>query len=237
MRFDATFDTAIHVDCAHVQLMVHASDELVGVVAGSADEALRLAETLPHGLQPKTVDTYRSEWRQYLALARRLVGTSGLPGKDVPWNPYVLWRYMLMRSETCKPTTVNGCISALAHFGHRHRFVLPSTKWDGDPLLRRDILNMKREISILHKTNGGADRYDADHSTPLEGRSVGLILSALQVFDEKSFNALTRKHRHHLAITPMQHTKGMRFGHFIARRYTTKSFTRNVEGCSRLYTD
>ena len=48
---------------------------------------------------------------------------------------------MLHRAERCKPTTVFGAVSALAQFGIRHGFVLPTQRFDGDALFYRQIYN------------------------------------------------------------------------------------------------
>ena len=206
----------------------------MGVVNGAARSDTD--DRLPHGRKPGTIETYASEWRRYLAFARSTLGSDLIPGKDVPWNPYLLWRYLLMRSETCKPSSIFSGISGLTHFGHRHRFLLPSNKWDGCPLLRRDIDSMKNEITLLFNAKG-AGVTGVKRSTPLCFRSVGFLLSAYQVWNEEYFNSLDRRNRHHVANCVMQHTKAMRFGHFLHRRYTTHSFSRDVYACRRLYTD
>ena len=220
-----------------MQLILHRSDGLVGHVQGSP--LVAADSRLPHGLQPGTIVSYESEWRQYLTCARRLVDSDELPGKSAPWNAYVLWCFLLLRSEKCKPTTISSIISALAHFGHRCRFILPSTKYDGNPLLRRDINCMKREIAILYKarTGGKGTQYGVQQSTPLGFLSVALLLSAFRVVNETLFNSLKRRHRHHLACAVKQHTKAMRFGHFLHRKYTVQSFRKDAKGCYRLYTD
>ena len=161
-----------------------------------------LAE-LPTGLKPKTFDAYAEEWRKYEKFVLRKWSTVSTPGKDEPWNAFVLWKYMLHRSEKCKPTTVFSSVSALAHFGTLHGHVLPTQRWDGNPLFYRQLKNMKREISQRYRNKQGANgaTYDVKRSTPIGAQSVSLLLSYFQVYDEASFLALPRLHRHHIVIS------------------------------------
>ena len=64
-----------------------------------------------------------------------------------------------------------------------------------------------------------------------------MSLSAFRLISEDRFNELTRKDRHHLAASLMQHTGGMRFGHFRDRQYTLDSFSTDADGTIRLVTD
>ena len=162
-----------------------------------------------------------------------------VPGKDEPWNAFLLWRYLCHRADTCKPTSVFSCISALAHLGIKCGFVLPSTKYDGNPLMYRQIKNMKREISLMYNAKVGADgaTFDVKQSTPICNPTVSLLLSALRVYGEQFFLQLNRSNRHNVAASMMQHTCGMRFGHFLSRAYRTTSFVRDSSGSFRLMTD
>ena len=146
---------------------------------------------------------------------------------------------MLHRADKCKPTTVFSAISALAHFGTLHGFVLPTQKWDGNPLFYRQIKNMKREISLRYRAKMGAAgvTYHVARSTPIGAQSVSLLLSHFQVYDEPAFLRLERLHRHHLVVSMMQHTCGMRFGHFLWRRYRKSAFVEDRHGTFRLVTD
>ena len=130
-------------------------------------------------------------------------------------------------------------LSALAHFGHYHRQILPTRKEDGNALIHRDIANMKREITIYYCSAKGINNltYDVDHSAPLGCDAVELLLAAFQVFDKSQFQRMARMDRHHLVATVMQHTAGMRFGHFLYRRYRLSSFVLGADGSFRLTTD
>ena len=99
--------------------------------------------------------------------------------------------------------------------------MLPTRKEDGNALLHRDIAAMKREIALYYRAKKGiaGTTYDVDHSTPLGQSSVELMLSALGVVSEEAFRALQRADRHHIWASLVQHTVGMRFGHFLARDY------------------
>ena len=193
---------------------------------------------LPHGLRPDTLATYSAEFARYVDFATRL-GYVPVPGRDAPWNMFLLWIYMLHRSEKCKPTTIFACLSALAHFGHHHRHLLATRKEDGDGMMHRDIAKMKREISLYYCSSKGIKSltYDVQHSVPLARATIELLLSAFRVVDEASFRRVRRKDRHHLVASAMQHTAAMRFGHFVARDYTVLSFVRGADGAYRLITD
>ena len=175
----------------------------------------------------------------YIRFAGRLCSHDEIPGRDVRWNPSVLWRYMLFRFEKCKPTTVFSCLSALAHFGHHCRFVLPTKKDDGNALLHRDIACMKREISILHRQSAGEEgsTYGVKQSTPMGRSEVELLLAAFEVFGERTFLRLSRQNRHHIVACALQHGCAMRFGHFLYRKYTIGSFVLGADGVFRLVTD
>ena len=196
-------------------------------------------DELPTGLKPKTYDSYVEEWRHYVRFTERLWSADTIPGRDGEWNAFVLWKYMVHRAETCKPTTVFSAVSALAYIGTLHGYVLPTQKWDGNPLFYRQLKNMKREISIRYREKnphkGGT--YDVKRSTPIGAQSVSLLLSFFQVTDESSFLKLPRTHRHNLVIAMMQHTCGMRFGHFLWRNYRMSSFAKDIHGTFRLLTD
>ena len=211
-------------------------------MAVAAEESRLLQQELqdlPSGLKTKTYDSYIQEWRLYLRFAQRVWSTDAVPGKDGEWNAFVLWKYMLHRSEKCKPTTVFSAVSALAHIGALHGFVLPTQRWDGRPLFYRQLKNMKREISIRYRAEHGARgaTFDVKRSTPIGAQSVSLLLSHFQVGDEQSFLRVPRLHRHHLVVSMMQHTCGMRFGHFLWRKYRVSSFKKDAHGTFRLITD
>ena len=194
---------------------------------------------LPSGLKPGTQASYAAEWGHYVRFAERMWSPTVVPGRDEEWNPYLLWRYMLHRAEKCKPTTVFGAVSALAQFGIRHGQVLPTQRFDGNALFYRQICNMKKEISLLYRAKHGAAgaTFDVQRSTPLGAQAISLLLSHYQIVDERSFLRLGREVRHNVVSAGMQHTCGMRFGHFLHRKYRTESFVRDRYGTFRLLTD
>lgn len=182
------------------------------------------------------MDSYASEWDRYVHFASRS-GTE-VPGRDCPWDPEVLWAYMRLRSRTCKPATITSHLSKLAHAGTLHGFVLPTTKDDCAPLLHRQIGLMKRQLVLDGKHGGGSQVYDPVRSTPLGTAAVGGLFAAFGVTDESSFAAQSRATRHHLNCCVMQHSCGMRFGHFVQRRYTVRDVVVNPgDGSMRLMTD
>ena len=79
---------------------------------------------------------------------------------------------------------------------------------------------------------------DVDRCTPVARPGVSMLLSAFRVSSEPRFNVLTRKDRHHVEGMVMQHTGGMRFGHFPDREYQIESFHVDAaDGSMRLVTD
>ena len=226
------FPTAIHAECHRIQSAAVRAAESARVIAEEQ-------QALPSGLKPKTLSTYNDEWARYVRFAERMWSSSKIPGRDGPWNAFLLWKYMQFRAEKCKPTTVFSAVSALSHVGVKFGFVLPTQKCDGNALLYRQITNMKREISLAYRQQHGSDgaTFDVQRSTPLGAESISLILSHFQVVDRPSFMRLSRRDRHHVAVSMMQHTCGMRFGHFLSRSYRVSSFVRDAHGTFRLVTD
>ena len=197
------------------------------------------AGVLPHGLSERSVKDYQVEWSRYERFAKET--HIKVPGKDVDWDMQLLWDYMLMRSTTCKPTTVVQIATKLRHFGLRHRFVLETSKFDTRPNQYNAIKNMKRELSIQARAQAKADgvQYAAvDRCTPIGKRGVDMLLSAFELVDEQAFRRLSRVDRHNIAATVMQHTGGMRFGQLFERDYVVDSFVRDArDGSMRLITD
>ena len=232
--FHAGYADAIHAECEHVQAMARdasrKTDRMLSKMGGT--------ESLPTGLKHKTQESYATEWLKYEKFVRRKWGTT-VPGKHERWNAFVLWKYMCFRARRCKPTTIFSCLSALAHCGVMHGFVLPTTKFDGHPLMYKQIKNMKREISLRYQAAHGAAgaTFDVKQSAPLGNGTVSLLLSAFQVCAKRAFRRLRRADRHHIVASMMQHTCGMRFGHFLSRGYRITSFFKDANGSFRLMTD
>ena len=127
----------------------------------------------------------------------------------------------------------------LAHFGPETGFVLPNSKFDGDPALRRGVERIKKQLRIdaaIEATESGTPQ-DVERCTPLGRDSVELILSALRVFGEEQFSRLPRTDRHHVVASMMQHTQGLRFGHFIYRNYSRAAFFEDPNGSLFMMSD
>jgi hypothetical protein len=128
----------------------------------------------------------------------------------------------------------------LAHFSVETGFILPNSKFDGgDPVLRKGVVRIKKQLNLdyVAKTEQTGVDYAVHRCTPTGKGVVELVLSSLQVHSEAAFNRLSRADRHHVAITPMSHTAGMRFGHFLYRSYSVHSFVRGRGGSYHLVTD
>ena len=227
----------VHASCAKVlQVAVDMAKAAGGdqlVSAGAAGSA-----RAPSGLKPKSLQQYRKEWSLYCRWASQRL--SAVPGRDAPWDADVLYNYMLWRSKTCAPSTLASCFTMLAHFGVDTGHALPNSKYDGgDPILRKKISRIKRQLRIDHAeaSRQRGVRHEVHHCTALGKGSVDLTLSAFGVRSEAAFNRLSRTDRHNVAITPLQHTAGMRFGHFLARSYAVDSFVSGMDGSYHLITD
>ena len=131
--FARGWSTVVHVSCRQVQQAVIQRDAL------RQRPVLLQDSTIPHGVSAQTVDTYAQVWDRYVAFARSRGFSSRIPGKHLPWDMELLWAFMQFRACTCKPATVISNISALAHFGWRAKFILPTSRTDGDPVGYREI--------------------------------------------------------------------------------------------------
>ena len=232
MCFVPEFVAAVHADCQQLQNQVAATADLM--LQQAAHDSGRVV--VPMGLKERTKVTYWTEWRLYISFSLKFCDSKELPGRDVPWNAILLWRYLLMRSETCKPSSISSCLSALSACSLRYNHLLPTQKSDGDSLLRRQLVNMKREIAIRYNEGKGKN-VEVKKSTPLAKQDVELMLSSLQVWDEARFNKLSRRDRHEVNACTMQHGCAMRFGHFLYRAYTVDMLLFGADGAVRLVTD
>ena len=227
IAFDKHLRCFVHADCA----MMHRA--VARRIAAVTQPTHQLA--LPEGLKESTVNAYASIWQRYIDFASGM--SPSVPGRDAPWDARLLWAFMQLRARTCKPQTVVQNLTALAHFSTSSGHVLPTSKFDGNALLHRLISRMKRQLS-LNLPIGTHATFTPERCTALGRRTVSLLLSAFQVHGRSEFRALPRGLRHHLFASVMQATAGMRFGHFIYRRYTRDSFLIDATDSSvRLLTD
>jgi hypothetical protein len=142
-----------------------------------------------------------------------------------PWDLSLLWKFLRFRLKSCKPSTIISEMSALAHFGAHSGYLLATSRHDADSVMYRRICDMRAQLTIDYKQVNDAPGPDGpDQSCPLGFRVVEMILSALGVFSFRSFAAHSRYTRHHIIGSALQHSAGMRFGHFAARMYTIASF-------------
>ena len=239
IAWDKRHGMYVHRSCAAVLRPV------IAVAAATAEARAEnkaapkgLRAKAPPGLRDKSLATYRTEWNRYCSwVSSRL---AKVPGRDVPWDIDVLYNYMLMRSETCAPSTLTSYFTHLAHFGVNFGFILPNSKHDGgDPVLRKGVQRIKKQLNIDYADAAArsGQTITVHHCTALGNGAVSLILSTLQVRSEAAFNRLSRVDRFNVAITPLMHTAGMRFGHFLYRAYSVHSFVPGRGGAYHLVTD
>ena len=240
IRRDYTSRKFVHASCVKVLRRV-SSVGVVGaaVVAGAApvDGAAAAVQRLPPGLKPRSLEAYRAEFNTYVGWVTKF--QSVVPGRDSPWDATLLWRYLQFRSERCKVSTLMSAISMLAYFSPETGHVLPNDKCDGNPQLRRALDRIKKQLKIDAAQEVADESFikSVQRSTPLDKGAVELALATLQVTSEERFARLNRVDRHNVVLTAVQHTAGMRFGHFLARQYTDASFRKDADGSRHLISD
>ena len=215
IRFDAQLRLYVHADCAKIR----------GLVVNQIHRSPRQARVngLPHGLKPKSLHSYKVEWEKYVRFVQRR-GFGTIPGKEEPWDLALLQEYMEWRAQTCKPSTLASSFSVMAHYGAMFGFLLPNSRDDDDSLSYRRIRNMKKQLRIDYvELTGETD--EPSRCTPLGCRDVSLLFSAYGVTSRETFEALPRRHRHHLFCALISHAQGLRFGHFVYRSYVVDLFT------------
>ena len=149
-----------------------------------------------------------------------------MPGRDLPWRASVLWDYLLFRSATCKPPTLNSELSALAYSSVRYGHILPVSKYEQPALLYKQIRRMRAQLKLdaVSAANGDRTVLDPEQCTPLDNNDVAFLFAAYGVYDRDSFLSSDRPVRHHLFANTVQYTAAMRFGHFIYRAYRVDDF-------------
>ena len=218
----------VHARCIEVLRRVYRARERSVAAAKAA---------VPAGLTPGSAVAYDTEWNTYVNWVR--TQRHEVPGKDVPWDAALLWQYLQFRSQKCKASTLISILSMLAHFGPETGFVLPNSKYDGNPELRRSLERMKKQLRVDAASEKEEDKVEQDvgRATPLDHESVELLLSAFQIFDEEAFLRRSRTDRHNVVLSAVQYTAGVRFGHFLARQFTEASFRKRPDGSFHLVSD
>ena len=139
--------------------------------------------------------------------------------------------YLVYRSESCAPKTVLTILSKLAHKSIAYNHVLPLQKHDQPTILHKQVKRMVRELQLQYAQHAVTKLKG---SSPLGCLSMTAMLRMFTVTSESSFNRLPRACRHHIAVSAMQHTAGLRFGHFIFRLYRKIDLTWNRLGAKLL---
>ena len=218
IAFDLHLNKFVHLSCSAIKTLVARRTATVESHSGTV-------EALPSGLKPGSIVSYAKEWSRYLAYAVRN-GFLTVPGLDESWCMTLLWHYLLFRSKTCRPSSIVSVLSALSHHGVTAGFLLPTSKFDSDSLGYKLIVRMRKQLALRHRARFGGliAGYGPNRCTPLGSASVSLLFSACAVLDKESFQACSRVVRHNLWCSAMQHSRGMRYGHFIFRSYVISDF-------------
>ena len=207
---------AVHASCVRIQRAV--------VRTAQSNDAVD--SELPHGQKSGTMRTYLRVWHAYLTFARDQGYGGRIPGMRCAWDLVLLWKFMQHRARRCKTTTVVSALSALAHMGAMFNHLLATSRYDSDSLMYRKICKMRRQLKIDYALahNELATAYGPDQCCPLAKGDVSLILSGFSVRSFSYFRKLSRYNRHHVVASVLQHSQGLRFGHFPARMYTWQAF-------------
>ena len=72
-------------------------------------------------------------------------------------------------------------------------------------------------------------RWTSAECCPLGNAIVYLIVTALGVFSRARYMRLSRYSKHQVLACFLQHSCGMRFGHFAARMYTSFAFAWSMQ--------
>ena len=184
---------------------------------------------LPSGLVQASQAQYDNEWQRYKHFTMQRLHY--LPGRDCPWTARPLWEYLSHRATSCSPATIRTILSKLARRSVQFNHVLPLQKYEQPTILYKQVRRMVRQLQIDHATRAITKLKG---STPIGSDVVTSILQAFSIHHEASFARLPRACRHHVVACLMQHTAGLRFGHFIYRSYTNADLSWNRLGATLL---
>ena len=96
---------------------------------------------------------------------------------------------------------------------------------DHDSLSYRKICNLRAQLVLDYQHGRGRGQLAREvKSTPLGFHMVELMLSALRLYNFRAFDSLQHFDRHQVVASLLQHSAGMRFGHFAARMYEISAF-------------
>ena len=177
----------------------------------------------------KSYTAYRKEWRRFVAFVQlRCPDVRGVPGRDRPWCLRVLWKFLVFRSRTNKPSSLFGIISALKYCSLFCGYLLPSSRGEQPTWARLRVHYMRRELVDRAMRQAALSGVSADPRRALAvgAAGIGVLLSGYGVVDEPSFLLLPAGVRNFIMATAMAYRGCMRFGHFSAHGYDLADFTR-----------
>ena len=163
------------------------------------------------GLEKKTTDTYKNEWRLYQAFCRR-EGIVKVPGKDTKWVIDVIARYLWWRSRRSGSLAQIKC--RLKHCGLCYNHLLPTARGEGPATLRLQLAMVTAVIlKKRKKAMKAAGKSTAVKRSLALGRvAVGMLFSAYGATSKKGFAMLPDNIQAMLSRCPSMHTGCMRFG-------------------------
>lgn len=141
MRKDGKLKKWVHFSCARIQQKV--IDRVKEETSTSSSDSAHTATTLPHGLAANSLADYSKEWSKYVQFASQLGAT--IPGRDAEWDLDLVWDYLRFRARTCKPETLKQVLTKLSLFGVRNKFILATSKFDGNSYAYKSLTKMKKQ--------------------------------------------------------------------------------------------
>ena len=164
------------------------------------------------GLQPRTVERYRQEWRLYIKFCRRR-GYEKVPGKDCPWSIRTVKPYLRWRARTNNAQTIWQIKSKLKHCGLCYDHLLPTARGEDPAKMRLQLAMISKEISRREKEKKRKAGIPTGpkRSLALGNVAVSLLFSAYGATTKKGFRSLSKEVRHYLAMCACMHSGCMRF--------------------------
>ena len=191
-------------------------------------ETAQMNDAGPAGLKIGSVVKYAQQWQHYCKFVTAT--QQHVPGRDGPWDSAIIWKYLRLLSKTCRPATITSKLSMLAHYGARCGHVLPVSKHEQPSLLYKRIVQMRKQLVLDAASAVATDTRTPNAKLAIDNRSVVAILRRHAVTDAASFYRLCDQTQRYVLLSVMQHTRGLRFGHFVHRQYKPKDFKQHWDG-------
>ena len=164
------------------------------------------------GLQQKTVERYKQEWRLYIKFCKQR-GYDRVPGRDCRWSIKTVKPYLQWRARTNNAQTIWQIKSMLKHFGLCYDHLLPTAKGEPPAKMRLQLAMVSKEISKHEneKKKKAGIPTGPKRSLALGKVAVSMLFSAYGATTKKGFRSLSKEVRHYLVMCICMHSGCMRF--------------------------